>query len=439
MEKLIDIESYPIQDTLNLLLQDKTTKKNIIWATDAYAENGDGYLDRQEISAVKLMNYPKLIKPRIEKTQEDQQDRTRKKAEVFTPAWLCNRMNNYCDESWFGRKNVFNIENSDHTWDVVQEKVEMPEGRTWKQYVDSRRLEITCGEGPFLVSRYDAATGQFIEPPKRRIGILDRKIRIVNENTESYEDWLKWTTRAFEATYGFEYQGDSLLIARINLLLTFVDYYEDRWKKEPDIKLLKKIANKIAWNIWQMDGFQDTGPLGMPPGEFFETSLFETDMVEIRTEEAAFCKIQDWRKKRPVEYYRLKEEYCAGSSRYIKRRFRMGNKKLFDCQIGNPPYQQSDGGAGASAKPVYNIFLEEVKKLNPEYMCFVIPAKWYSGGKGLDQFRENMLTDNHISVLEDYTNSGDVFNNVDIAGGYASSFVMPTTPENAIIRIILMA
>lgn len=95
----------------------------------------------------------------------------------------------------------------------------------------------------------------------------------------------------------------------------------------------------------------------------------------------------------------------------------MGNKKLFDCQIGNPPYQQSDGGAGASAKPVYNIFLEEVKKLNPEYMCFVIPAKWYSGGKGLDQFRENMLTDNHISVLEDYTNSGDVFNNVDIAGG----------------------
>lgn len=116
----------------------------------------------------------------------------------------------------------------------------------------------------------------------------------------------------------------------------------------------------------------------------------------------------------------------------------MTKKKFFDYQIGNPPYQQSDGGAGASAKPVYNIFLEEAKKLNPEYMCFVIPAKWYSGGKGLDQFREDMLTDNHISVLEDYTNSGDVFNNVDIAGGYASSFVMPTTPVNAIIRIILM-
>lgn len=307
MEKLIDIESYPIQDTLNLLLQDKTTKKNIIWATDAYAENGDGFLDRQEIKATRRINFTNLIKPRIEKTQEDQQDRTRKKAEVFTPAWLCNRMNNYCDESWFGRKNVFNIENSDYTWDVVQGKVEMPEGRTWKQYVDSRRLEITCGEGPFLVSRYDAATGRMIEPPKRRIGLLDRKLRIVNENTNTYEDWLKWTIRAFEASYGFEYQGDSLLIARINLLLTFVDYYEERWNKEPDIKLLKKIANKIAWNIWQMDGFQDTVPLGMPPGEMYEPSLFDMGSDEIETDEAPYCRIQDWRDGSSIEYRQLKE------------------------------------------------------------------------------------------------------------------------------------
>lgn len=417
MSKLIDFTFSPLRAVLSILLQDKTTKKNIIWATDAYAENGDGFLDKQEIKASRLMNFPSLIKPRIEKTQEDQQDRTRKKAEVFTPAWLCNRMNNYCDESWFGRKNVFNIENSDHTWDVVQKKIEFPEGKNWKKYVDSRRLEITCGEGPFLVSRYNAATGQLIEPPKRRIGILDRKLRIVNENTESYEDWLKWAIRAFEASYGFEYQGDSLLIARINLLLTFVDYYEERWNKEPDIKLLKKMANKIAWNIWQMDGFQDTVPLGMPPGEFFEPSLFESYTVKTKTEGTYFCKIQNWRKERPAEYHQLKEEYCVGSNSYTKRRLTMGKKKFFDCQIGNPPYQQSDGGAGASAKPVYNIFLEEVKKLNPEYMCFVIPAKWYSGGKGLDQFRGDMLTDNHISVLEDYTNSGDVFNNVDIAGG----------------------
>lgn len=306
LSTLIDFTFYPLRAVVPILLQDKTTKRNIIWATDAYAENGDGFLDKQEIRAAKLMNYPKLIKPRIEKTLEDQQDRTRKKAEVFTPAWLCNHMNNYCDESWFGRKNVFNIENSDHTWDVVQKKIEFPEGKNWEKYVDSRRLEITCGEGPFLVSRYNAATGQLIEPLKRRIGILDRKLRIVNENTESYEDWLKWTTRAFEAVYGFEYQGDSLLIARINLLLTFVDYYEDRWKEEPDIKLLKKIANKIAWNIWQMDGFKDTVPLGMPPGEFIETSLFDTITDEIEEEEAPYCRIQDWRNGSSIEYHQLK-------------------------------------------------------------------------------------------------------------------------------------
>lgn len=307
MSTLIDFTFYPLRAVLPILLQDKTTKRNIIWATDAYAENGDGFWDKQEIKAAKLMNYPKLIKPRIEKTLEDQQDRTRKKAEVFTPAWLCNHMNNYCDESWFGRKNVFNIENSDHTWDVVQKRIEFPEGKNWEKYVDSRRLEITCGEGPFLVSRYNAATGQLIEPLKRRIGILDRKLRIVNENTESYEDWLKWTTRAFEAVYGFEYQGDSLLIARINLLLTFVDYYEDRWKEEPDIKLLKKIANKIAWNIWQMDGFKDTVPLGMPPGEFIEPSLFDTITDEIEEEEAPYCRIQDWRDGSSIEYHQLKE------------------------------------------------------------------------------------------------------------------------------------
>ncbi len=307
MSTLIDFTFYPLRAVLPILLQDKTTKRNIIWATDAYAENGDGFLDKQEIKASRLMNFPSLIKPRIEKTQEDQQDRTRKKAEVFTPAWLCNRMNNYCDESWFGRKNVFNIENSDHTWDVVQGKVEMPEGRTWKQYVDSRRLEITCGEGPFLVSRYDADTARIIEPPKRRIGLLDRKLRIVNENTDTCDDWLKWAIRAFEASYGFEYQGDSLLIARINLLLTFVDYYEERWNKEPDIRLLKKIANKIAWNIWQMDGFQDTVPLGMPPGEMYEPSLFDMGSDEIETDEAPYCRIQDWRDGSSIEYHQLKE------------------------------------------------------------------------------------------------------------------------------------
>lgn len=89
----------------------------------------------------------------------------------------------------------------------------------------------------------------------------------------------------------------------------------------------------------------------------------------------------------------------------------------FDVVIGNPPYQESDGGAGVSATPVYNKFIEAAKELKPEIMDLIIPAKWYSGGKGLDHFRENMLNDSKISVLVDYTNSLDVFPGVDVAGG----------------------
>ena len=89
----------------------------------------------------------------------------------------------------------------------------------------------------------------------------------------------------------------------------------------------------------------------------------------------------------------------------------------FDYIIGNPPYQMEDGGAGASATPVYNKFIDAVKELDPSVLSLIIPAKWYSGGKGLDQFRLEMLNDSHIRRLADYTNSLDVFPDADIAGG----------------------
>ena len=310
-EKLIDIESNPVESLLDILLQDKSTKKNIIWATDTYEKYGRGFTDKEQIDRNLLLQHANIIKPRIQKSQEAQAARTRKKAEVFTPAWLCNMMNNYCDQEWFGRKDVFNIENEDHTWTVIEEPIEFPKRKTWKHYVDSRRLEITCGEAPYLVSRYDVSTGELIVPPKRRIGQLDRKLRIVNENTADFDEWLKWTIRAFEATYGYEYQGDNLLIARVNLLLTFIDYYRERWEKEPDEKLLGQVANKIAWNIWQMDGLKNTVPLGKPYEEYHQMSFFDMipELSDTQSEEpeAVLCKIYNWRRDNSVVFKKLKE------------------------------------------------------------------------------------------------------------------------------------
>ena len=307
---LIDIGGYPVGMVLDLLLADKTTKRNIIWATDTYEEYGEGFTDKVQMDAQCLLMRPELIRPRIQKSQEAQAQRTRKKAEVFTPAWLCNRMNNTLDEDWFGRTGVFNTENEDHTWNVTEGKIGFPEGRTWQQYVDSRRLEITCGEAPYLVSRYDVSTGKRIVPTIQRIGLLDRKLRIVNENTDNYADWLKWTTRAFESVYGYEYQGDNVLIARINLLLTFFEYYDERWDDYPGDQQARQIANIIAWNIWQMDGLKDTVPLGKPYEEYKQITLFDMLGMGSETEdqpEAVPCRIYNWRSNASVRFMDIKE------------------------------------------------------------------------------------------------------------------------------------
>ena len=189
MEKLIDINVYPVSKNLTALLKDKTTKKNIIFATSVYSSQGTSIKETEQMTEKILKGFTQCeIQPRVLKNEEQQQERTRAKAEVFTPSWICNKMNNHCDEEWFGRKNVFNTEQGQE-WRLNTEKIEFDAEDDWKKYVDSKRLEITCGEAPYIVSRYDAATGESIEI-KRRIGILDRKLRVVNENTDNETEWF---------------------------------------------------------------------------------------------------------------------------------------------------------------------------------------------------------------------------------------------------------
>ena len=302
MAELFDISSYPLNVTLSTLLKDQTTGENIIFATDAYDDKEPTDHITKEMFAG---NNPIVIQPRSFKSLQEQQKRTRHMAEVFTPTWLCNRMNNHIDEQWFGYKDVFNKELPDNQWEASDGIVVFPEGKSWLEYLNSKRLEITCGEAPYLVSRYDTTTGDSVLPLSRRIGILDRKLRIVNEHTKTEKTWTKRAMEAIQSCYGFEFQGDSLLIARINILLSFCEYHTSRWGELPSEEAIAFAAEIVSWNLWQMDGFTDAPPLGKPEEMHKQLDLFDFD--ESEEDVVPLCRIMDWAKDKTLVYKAIKE------------------------------------------------------------------------------------------------------------------------------------
>ena len=109
MEELIKLDAYPIRGLVGRLLQDKTTRKNLLFASDSYAGYGAGYRDNSQMTEGVMLGFDSCdIQPRVYKAAAEQTERTRKRAEVFTPAWIVNQMNNHCDAEWFGRADVFN-------------------------------------------------------------------------------------------------------------------------------------------------------------------------------------------------------------------------------------------------------------------------------------------------------------------------------------------
>ena len=300
------LEEKFTSDILAQLLRDHTTGRNILWCTHDYEELGEGFGYHDEITLESITGeHNDIVKPRVLKSKEQQTDRSKDMAEVFTPSWVCNAQNNLVDEAWFGRKDVFNVENTtNHTWQSNPNHIIFPEDKNWKEYVRATRMEMACGEAPYLVSRYDATTGDAI-PLEQRIGLLDRKLRIICENVDISGEWLEWAQTAYQHTYGFEWQGDNLLLARKALLLTFLEYYQAKFGKLPLTKSINYIAYIISWNLWQMDGLKGVVPDSCRNGVKEKTmTLFgEEEQVvyctgcqqdDIRRHNGKYCLIRDW-------------------------------------------------------------------------------------------------------------------------------------------------
>lgn len=300
------------KELLNILLKDRTSNSNIIWAIDDYKIYGNNYAAGEYITIESITgNNGEVIKPRIQKTNDAKVVRIREKAEVFTPSWVCNAQNNLIDNAWFEGDNIFNHE-IEKAWKTTNQKIQFPKDKTWQDYVMSTRLEITCGEAPYLTSRYDTVTGEYIEP-QDRIGLLDRKLRIISENVKDKYEWIDWSKKAVQNIYGYDWQGDNVLLARENILYAVIEYYEYIYNDVLPTTILKELAEVISWNIWQMDGLKYVIPNSCKDEDTSaQLKLFE---IGNKKEECRGCKynnpfehtgtycyIMDWNNKRQIRF-----------------------------------------------------------------------------------------------------------------------------------------
>lgn len=270
-----------IPQILDILLIDRTRSnqrytKNIIWANDIFKYlNPKLYGAEAEIKSDLITGEMSgLIKPRSMKSKDQQKERTKIKAEVFTPTWVVKLQNDEVDKNY------------------INDDINTYISRIW--------LEITCGEAPYITSRYDMETGEYIEL-KDRVGFLDRKLQRINNEIDDKISWQKYVEKAYKASYGFEWSGDSLFLARENLLFTYIDYFLDKWDEEPVEESIKDIATIISYNLFQMDGLKYIIPLSEKIEIINEVQLdfFEDDNKEenkIKIIPGKRVKIMNWDK-----------------------------------------------------------------------------------------------------------------------------------------------
>lgn len=417
MSEIIDIlENKLLQDEpglLEVLLIDHTTRNNIFWATDSYAYYGQGYEWHDSITVETITGkHGNVIMPRALKSRDEQLRRSRQMAEVFTPAWIVRKMTDVMDKEWTA---------------FYEEKKK----DVWQGYVLATVLEITCGEAPFLSSRYDTVSGELI-PMAERFGALDRKLRKVNDNC-SDDEWTRWALLALGSVYGYEWQGDNLLLAREALLATFNEYHEQRFGTRADSSTLLKAAEIVSWNVWQMDGLKAVVPCSCHDNrqvvsDFFGeqtttvTPCLGCDKNDILLHNGLRCLLRRWL----PSSCDMPDHFDCLYLDFITKNYKTHNKTKwpmkFDFVIGNPPYQQESNGANESDTPLYHYFYDSTLAVSDKAEL-ITPARFlFNAGGTPGAWNNKMLKSEHFKVLHYFQQSAQVFSNTDIKGGVAISY-----------------
>ncbi len=404
---------YENPKLLEVLLIDHTTNKNIFWATDSYIDYGKGYGYNDNITVAAITGkHGNIIMPRALKSRSEQMRRSRQMAEVFTPLWVVKKMNNFIDVEWH---------TTPHYFDNSQD--------SWKNYILTTILEITCGEAPFLTSRYDTVSGEPIDI-NNRVGMLDRKLQVVNSNSTDKE-WKHWALLALGSVYGYEWQGDNLLLARESLLATFNEYHEQHFGVKPDKDTMLKAAEIISWNVWQMDGLKGVVPCSCYEQRTTETNLFSANTTttipcqgcsqnNILLHNGKRCRLSRWL----LSTDNIPNMFECLYIDFINKKYITYHKtKLtmkFDFVIGNPPYQESK--EYTKDLPLYHYFMDASYSI-ARNVLLITPARFlFNAGQTPKEWNKKMLSDPHLKVLMYEQDSSKVFPNTDIKGGVVITY-----------------